>query len=414
MIALWWSVRAVAACTVVTGAKLHLESGVVDGSVVIVDDRIAGVGAKIDGLTGSTYRGATCAAVDGAGKELTAGLIAAPTNLGLVEIDLEDATRDDDAKTDQDQIRAALYAADAYDPLSVLIPVQRMGGITTALTAPSGGFVSGQAAVVRLDGQTQAQAVVERDAALILNLPTASFAEGLQQVRELVADVRTYASKPASYDAGRPFYPGASPLDLQTLRPAVEGKLPIVVGANAASDLEALTRLKGELGLNLVISGAAEGWVVADRLAAAKIPVMVDPLVYGPYGFDQTRGSELNPVKLDQAGVPLILAAGDTHNLRNLRQLAGNAVRAGLDHEAALRAITSTPARVFGLADRGRIEVGAVADLVLWSGDPFELSTFAEHVWIGGRDVELRSRQTELREKYRSLPGTPVPPLTPR
>jgi imidazolonepropionase-like amidohydrolase len=406
-----WVGLAEAACTVVSGAKVHLETGAQDATVVISDDRIVAIGAAEE-LKETSWRGTSCAAIDGKGKQLTAGLVAMPTTLGLVEVGLEQASHDDDPRTDDDPIRAALFAADAYDPLSSVIPVQRLGGITTALTVPSGGFVSGVGAVVRLDGTSQQSALIDRDALMVVNVPTGSFAEGLHAIRELVADVRDYAARPALYDTGRPFYRGASRLDLEALRPVVEGRMPVLIGANKASDLEALVRLQKELGLKLVVVGAAEGWIVADLLAAAEIPVLVDPLVYGPASFDQIRARRDNAALLHKAGVPLVIAADGTHNARTLRQLAGNAVREGLPHAAALAAITSTPARALGATDHGRIAVGAAADLVLWSGDPLELSSVPTQVWVAGRSVELTSRQTELREKYRRLPGTPAAPLS--
>jgi imidazolonepropionase-like amidohydrolase len=256
--------------------------------------------------------------------------------------------------------------------------------------------------------------VIDRDAAMVMSVPTSSFADGLREIRELAADVRLHARSPNLYDQGRPYFPGASRLDLEALRPVFEGRLPVLIGADGASDLEALARLKTELGLQLVVVGAAEGWLVADTLAKAEIPVIVSPLVYGPGSFDQIHARPDNAARLAAAGVPLILTMEgfDAHNVRTLRQGAGNAVREGLPHDAALRAITETPARVFGQPDRGRIAVGAIADLVLWTGDPLELSTSARRVWIDGVEVELKSRQTELFERYRTLPGSPLPPLS--
>ena len=135
--------------------------------------------------------------------------------------------------------------------------------------------------------------------------------------------------------------------------------------------------------------------------------VILDPLVYGPGGFDQIQGRPDNGKLLVQAGVPVILATSSSHNARNLGQLAGNAVRAGMTHDDALAAITRVPAEVFGLEGRGVIAEGAWADVVLWSGDPLEVSSWPEAVWINGRAIPMESRQTKLRDTYRDLPGTP-------
>jgi imidazolonepropionase-like amidohydrolase len=399
-----------AACTVILGATVHLDGAApVVTNVVVEDDRIAGVGATIPALTGASFRSVPCTSVDGTGRQLTAGFVGAPTQVGLVGIDLERGSRDDDSQNADDPIRASLVAADAYDPLSVVIPVTRLGGVTSVLTVPRGGLVSGAGAFVRLRGATQAEAVVAPIAVMSFTLDSRSFADALRQVRELVLDVRTHARTPALYDQGRPYFRDASRLDLEALRPVVEGRVPVLVPANRASELEALVRMKAQLGLDLVVVGGAEGWKVAAQLAAAQIPVIVDPLVYGPNSFDEVHARPDNAALLAAAGVPLILSAGpfETQNVRTLRQAAGNAVREGLSHADAIRAITATPARVFGQPDRGRLAAGTAADLVLWSGDPLELSSVPEHVWIGGVDVALVSRQTELRDKYRTLPGTP-------
>lgn len=417
----WMLASAAAAppCTVIAGVTVHTEEGPVEGrSVVVSGERVVGVGVGLRGLkleldeqqqvSGATWQGTACTFVQGAGKQLTAGLFAAPTNLGLVEVGLEQGTRDMDPGTD-DPIRAGLVVADAFDPRTTLSAVNRREGITTALTVPSGGFVAGQGAVVSLGGVRQSEAIVDSRAVMVMNVPTGSFAEGLRQIRELFSEVRAWSRSPRSYDQGRPFPEGASRVDLEALVPVARGQMPVLVYADRAADIEALVRLDRELGLDLVIGGAAEGWMVADDLATARIPVIVDPLVYGAGSFDQRAAREDNAKLLHEAGVSVILTSGSTHNMRTLRQVAGNAVRGGLDHAAAIRAITRTPAQVFGQRDRGFVGVGAVADLALWSGDPLELSTSLEQLWIEGEPVELMDRQRALAEKYLTLPGTPAP-----
>ena len=187
---------------------------------------------------------------------------------------------------------------------------------------------------------------------------------------------------------------------LVALDAVVRRRIPLMVGANAAWQLEALARWKEREQIELVVTGAAEGWRVAEQLADAGVAVIVDPLVYGPGGFDEIEARPDNAALLQAAGVPLVLSTFDTHNARNTRVVAGNAVRGGLDHEAALRAITETPARLFGQPDRGVLRPGAVADVVLWTGDPLEIASAVVAEWIDGAPVELRSRQTELFEKY--------------
>jgi imidazolonepropionase-like amidohydrolase len=190
---------------------------------------------------------------------------------------------------------------------------------------------------------------------------------------------------------------------MEALGPVVRGELPLAVNANRASDLLAAMRLADEFHLKLILMGAIEGWRVAGELAARKIPVVVKPLTDIP-SFDALGATIENPARLSKAGVTLVLSSFDTHNARNLRQEAGNAIAYGLDRDAALRAVTLEPARVWGVADRvGSIEVGKDADVVVWSGDPFELTTGPEHVFIAGREMPSDTRQKQLFEKYRVI-----------
>jgi imidazolonepropionase-like amidohydrolase len=198
----------------------------------------------------------------------------------------------------------------------------------------------------------------------------------------------------------------ASEANLEALLPVLHGELPLFVFANRRSDIQTTLRLAREFKLRLVLVGAQEGWEIAAELAAAGVPVLVQPLDNIP-SYDALGVRYENAARLVRAGVKVALLETDTHNSRNLRQQAGNAVSYGLTWDQALRAITLTPAEVFGVADRyGSLDVGKVANVVVWSGDPFEFSTAVEHVYIRGREIPLKSRQTELLERYRSLPPT--------
>jgi imidazolonepropionase-like amidohydrolase len=201
---------------------------------------------------------------------------------------------------------------------------------------------------------------------------------------------------------------GASRLDLEALIPVVEGRLPLVVEAHRASDLQALLRFAREQKLRLVISGGQEAWMVAAELAAAKVPVIVSALPDLPRSFE-TLGARLeNAALLARAGVRIAISPRETegHFSRTLRIEAGNAVAHGLPWEAGLTAITRAPAEIFDVdATLGSLAVGRSADLVVWSGDPFEPLTRPRHVLIRGQELPLRSRQTELRDRYRDLRG---------
>jgi len=174
--------------------------------------------------------------------------------------------------------------------------------------------------------------------------------------------------------------------------------------ANRRSDIETVLRFGREFRLKVILAGAQEGWEIAEAIARAGVPVLVEPLDNIP-SYDALGVRYENAAVLARAGVKVALLETDTHNARNLRQQAGNAVSYGMTWEQALRAVTLSPAEVFGVADRyGALDVGKVANVVVWSGDPFEFSTGVEHVIIRGREVPLRSRQTELFERYKTLP----------
>ncbi|MCO4744094.1 MAG: amidohydrolase family protein [Proteobacteria bacterium] len=396
-----------AACTVLTGgATVYLPEGPKEGvELRLADGRITEVGAKV----GATEGDVECAVVDATGMTITAGLVESSSNIGVVEVGAEKATVD--STGDGDGVRAALRVIDAYNPRSTLIPIQRVEGITSAVVKPEGGRIAGQGGWANLAGATQSEAVVKPNIGVWASFGGASRAQGLLQLRELLDDARFLRRKGSAYDSGNSRELAASRLDLMALYPVLDGELPLVVGVNRASDIEALLRLAKEQGILLVLSGGAEAWMVADQLAEANTPVILDPLTFGPGGFDQMHARADNAKLLDEAGVTVVLSSFSSHNARTLKQVAGNAVREGMDHTAAIEAITRGPAQAFGLDDYGKIEAGAVANVVVWSGDPLEIGTAVEQVFISGRSIPLQSRQTELRDRYRTLPGTPVPAL---
>ena len=397
---------ALAACSVLTGGELHLPDGVEKASLVIEQDRIVAIVA--DASTLAAY--ASCQQRDITGLVVTAGLVETVSHFGLVEVGLEKGTRDMEGQGDP--IRAALRIHEGYNPQSTLIPVARIEGITSAVIAPTGGRISGQSAWVDLAGERQSQAVVAPFVAMQGSAGASSKAQGLLELEELLDDARVFAKNKGAWQQNRYRSFSASRLDLQALEPVIKGERPLVLSGNRASELEALVRFAQREKIRLVIVGAAEGWKVAELLAGAQIAVIVDPLVFGPGSFGQIHAREDNAALLVKAGVDVILSTFSTYNARTLRQVAGNAVRSGMAHSDALRAITKTPADVFGVPDRGVLAVGAVANLVVWSGDPFELATHAKQVIIAGKVVSAKSRQSELRERYRHLPGTPLMPIS--
>lgn len=392
-----------AECLALVGGELVLSgSRPAPGTLVIEDGRVtaAAAGAAVP---------AGCREVPIPQRVVTAGLIDVSSSIGLSEIDLEPSTQDSDAGG-TDPVRAAFRAADGYNPQSVLIPVARAGGVTSALVAPSGGLVAGQAAWVDLAGVTQGESVRKAPVAMAVSLDGPA-GTALRRLRELLEDARMFATRREAWENGESRAFPWSRSDLEALRPVIEKQIPLLVAADRASDLEALLGLVREQSVRVVVRGGAEAHLLAPQLAAAGVPVIVDPFVYGPGSYDQIHARADNAARLHAAGVTVAISTFSGHNLRKLRQLAGNAVRAGLPWEAALDAITAAPARIFGMERYGALAPGSEANVVVWSGDPLEIATRVEALYVRGRAVSLRSRQTELYERYRTLPGTPPPPL---
>jgi imidazolonepropionase-like amidohydrolase len=205
----------------------------------------------------------------------------------------------------------------------------------------------------------------------------------------------------------------ASRLDLQAMIPVVEGRLPLLITVDRESDIDAALRLAREFGVKLIIGGGAEAWMMADKLAAARVPVLTGAMNNIPAGFAALGQRQENPGLLRKAGVQVALignaGGGDEEafNVRNLKQEAGNAVSYGMTWGDALRAVTLAPAEVFGAADRvGSLQPGREGNVVVWSGDPFEFTTRAEHVFVRGREYHDKTRQDLLIERYRNMPGT--------
>jgi len=396
----------------ITGGRVYTVAGtpIENGTVLIRDGRIAQVGANIS-IPADARR------IDAAGKWVTPGLINASTQLGLVEVGLEQPTRDVSARG-REGIAAAFTVWEGLNPASVMLAPARGEGITTVVVAPSGGLIAGQAAIVDLVDGSLSDMIVRAPVGMVAQIGSPGAAGGLGaraeltvRLKELLEDARAYSRRRADYDrnAARSFV--ASRLDLEAMIPVVEGRLPLIVAVDRASDIEAALQIASEYGVRLMIAGGTEAWLVADKLAAARVPVFIGAMNNIPGSFATLASYQESAGILRRAGVDVILIGdagvsdGQTFNVRNLKQEAGNAVAYGMSWDDALRAVTSVPARVLGIADRyGTLEAGKVANVVVWSGDPFEFSTRAEHVLVRGREITTPSRQDMLQQRYRTLP----------
>jgi imidazolonepropionase-like amidohydrolase len=388
----------------ITGGTVYPVSGpkLEHATVLIQGGKITAVGTSVTIPADATR-------IDATGKWVTPGLIDGAGQMGLVEIGAVPGTRE--ASYQGEAIAAAFNVGEGINPASTLIPVTRIQGVTTALAAPGGHLVSGQAVLIDLDGATIEQMIVKSPVAMLADLSENGKDEagnsragvGLK-LRQLFRDALEYERRKTDFSRAQMQPLSASAANLEALLPVLHGQLPLIAIANRTSDIRTALRLAREFKLKLIIAGAQEGWAVAAEIAAAGVPVLVEPLDNIP-SFDALGVRYENAGVLAKAGVKVGLLETDTHNARNLRQQAGNAVSYGMSWDQALRAVTLSPAEIFGVADRyGSLEAGKVADVVVWSGDPFEFTTTVEHVFIRGREVPLRSRQTELFERYKTLP----------
>ena len=388
----------------ITGGTVYPVSGpkLEHATVLIQNGRVVAVGPNVTIPADATR-------IDATGKWVTPGFIDGGTQMGLVEIGRVGGTRE--MYLQGDTIAASFNVAEGINPASTLIPVTRMEGITTVLAAPQGHLISGQAVLIDLDGATIEQMLVKSPIGVVANFDENAKDEGggsragvAERLRRVFNDALEYSRRRADYNRGAMQPLSASAADLEALLPVLRGQLPLIAVANRRSDIETVLRFGREFRLKVILAGAQEGWEIAEAIARAGVPVLVEPLDNIP-SYDALGVRYENAAVLARAGVKVALLETDTHNARNLRQQAGNAVSYGMTWEQALRAVTLAPAEVFGVADRyGALDVGKVANVVVWSGDPFEFSTGVEHVIIRGRDVPLRSRQTELLERYRQLP----------
>lgn len=394
-----------ATTTFLVGAEIHVGDGTVieNGVIELRGDRIVAVDGH--GRAASLPAGATV--IDLAGRRITPGLIAAATPLGLVEIDLEGSTVDTERKV-SDPIRSGYDSAVAVHADSSLIQVSAIEGITSAAVTPQGGLLSGQVTWIDLVAGDHRDIVARPRIAMAGQIGATvagSRAASMATLREVLDDARFHRDRRAAFERRQTRDLAAHRLDLEALGPVLDGTVPLVVHANRASDLLALVELSRDTGVRVVVVGGSQGWKVADALAEAKVAVVVQPSANLPGSFDQLGARLDNAALLHAAGVRLGIAVlGEAHNVRNVTQEAGIAIANGLPPQAALSAVTLELAQIYGMdAHYGSIAPGKVANLVVWDGDPFELSRWPTAVWIRGRTIPMRSRQTLLRDRYRDL-----------
>lgn len=418
------SAPATAQTIAITGGTVATAVGeqiIENGTVIIRDGRIAAVGVGLAVPAGATV-------IDATGKTVTPGLIAGMSTLGIVEVEGVRQTVDSAARTSP--YSAAIDITPAINPVSPPLAIDRLGGVTRAVVGPelATGVFAGQGAIISLADVGAGGNVLVRGKAFQfaeLGEAGARIAGGSRPAAWLdlkngLAEAQRFARNPAAFDSGRDKGSLVKRLDAEALGAVVEGRMPLVVHVDRASDIVAVLGLRSDYPkLRLILIGAREGWLVADTIAAAKVPVITLSLFDLPDSFETIASTRSNVGRLVAAGVTVGfgLFGGDSGTQgRNLPYYAGNAVAqaavpggAGLTHGQALAAITRNPAQIFGLTDLGTLEAGKRGDLVIWDGDPLELTSAPTAVFIDGVAQPMQSRQTLLRDRYRDLTRGDLP-----
>lgn len=389
----------------ITNATIYPVSGppITNGTVLIRDGVIVSVGDRVN-IPASAQK------IDATGKIVTPGLINSLSELGLIEIDQVRSTNDTNAKGNNN-VAASFRVWDGLNPASALFAPSRNEGITTAVIVPHGGLISGQAAVIDLV-PGRADDMVRRSAVAMVgqiddtnSAGTSSRGELIGKLRALLDDAKFYFEHQRDYERAASRSLSASKTDLEAMLQVLNGRMLLLIDANRMDEIDAALALARDYNLKIGITGGAEAWLCADRLAAAHVPVFTGAMNNIPDTFATLNQRQENAGLLRRAGVPVIITGGGDvtrYNARNIKYEAGNAVAYGMSHDDALRAVTLTPAEVFGVSDRtGSLQPGRDANLVIWSGDPFEFSTVAEHVFVRGREIKERSRQDLLLERYK-------------
>lgn len=381
-----------------------------NGTVVFRDGRIIAAGANVPTPAGATV-------IDAAGKWVAPGTVAAYTDLGLVDGGYG-VPESNDVGASATPFGASVDVAPAINPAAVPIGNERLGGVTRAFVAPTAGpsIFAGRGAVIDLgvdpDAVTRPRAfqfveLGERGAEIAGGSRPATHAA----LRDALAQAQDYGRNPSAFD-GRARDSLVKRADAQALLDVIEGRTPLLVHVERASDIRAALALPRDYPkLRLILLGASEGWMLAREIAAARVPVIAAALVDLPSSFEQIAATESNVGRLTQAGVTVAISTVGVNTAPGehvLHQYAGNLVAiakvpgaTGLTWGQAFAAITSKPAEVMGLdAEIGSLRPGRRADVVIWSGDPLELSSSPLNVWIDGRPQPATSRQRQLRDRY--------------
>jgi len=396
----------------ITHATIHTatEQGILtDATVVVENGKISAIHPSSENINNVKAD----KVFDAQGRILTPGLIGTMNKLGLVEVGAVARTQDaGDKKAD-----ITFDASIAFNPRSTVIAYSRKGGITSNVVAPTGGesIFKGKTFSVDLTGSFDS--IKESNNAVLVDLGAKSKGSRAYDMQLLINKLEDAQKKLAKQETAKAEAKKKNnekadkkskketkkvdepKRDEKIFNAILAGTQALIVNADRATDLLALIKLKERFKLNLAIRGAADAILVSEQLAKANIAVLINATSNLPSSFDSLHASLNNAATLTAAGIKVALISDDAHNLYQLRYNAGNAVSNGLSKSKALAAVTANIADMFGL-NAGRIAVGKNADMVLWSADPFELSTKVDKMWIGGDEYSTQSRHDALRKRY--------------
>lgn len=382
-----------------------ITNGSVQGDLLIKDGKITGLGPNLSA--------AGAREIDCTGKFIYPGFIDLGTNLGLIEVSSVSLTQD---ASEAGDVKPFLEALTAVNPSATAIPVTRVSGVTTVLAMPENGLIPGKAALINLVGYSPDE-MYAGFTAMRMNFPS-SAARGrrdnrseeerkkaeekkFKEITELWDETKLFAKIKAAKAKDASIVQAYNPV-LENMIPVVEGTLPLFIEVDREADILSALRWIKKTGVKAVLTGVAEGWRVADSIAAAKVPVITGPVIGMP-----TRASDrydrpyANAGLMAKAGVTVAIRSNDTENVRDLPFHAGFAAAYGLGREAALKAITIVPAQMMGLGDQiGSLEVGKNASLFICNGDPLETKTQIEQVFISGWEIPMNSRHSLLYDEF--------------
>lgn len=395
------------------GASIHPVSGpdIPHGDILVRDGKIAGIGTRLAAPKSARV-------IEARGLHVYPGIIDSATEMGLTEIG---AVRETSDATEIGNLNPQLRAAVAVNPASEHITVTRANGITAAMSLPQGSILTGQAALIHLDGWTWEDMAVVRDAAMVLHFPIIQtprfrpsranqtpYAEARKTYEQRLRELEEFFESARRYEKAKQANAPGFTIDLkyEAMIPLLDGKVPLMVAAIREKPIREAIRFAEKEKVRMVLAHGEEAWKVAPELKAKNIPVVLGPTLELPLDEDDAYDRLFTqPAELSKTGVKIAFGSFSNEFSRNLPYQAAAAVAFGLPHDEALKAITLYPAQIWGVADRmGSIQEGKWADLMVTDGDPLETETEVKQLFIKGKPVDLDNKQKRLYQKYLNRP----------